>query len=133
MINTGKKKQSGCWRPTLDDVERISWGQPAKQKGTGSRGVPHRLNTDERIGFDLARQLGFLQVSGSAWRSQRRDAPLLNTYRSQCDAKAHVCIVLHKTNTAGGAMTTGTVGANDEFDPHHDQVVVDLSPFAISN
>lgn len=33
-----------CWRPTPDDVDRISWGKPAKKKMTGSRGVPHRLN-----------------------------------------------------------------------------------------
>ena len=35
-----------CWRPTLDDVDRISWGKPAKRKGTGSRGIPHRLNDE---------------------------------------------------------------------------------------
>lgn len=34
-------------RPTLDDVERISYGQGAKKRGTGSRQVPHRLNGDE--------------------------------------------------------------------------------------
>ena len=34
-------------RPTLDDVERISYGQGAKRRGTGSRQVPHRLNGDE--------------------------------------------------------------------------------------
>ena len=33
-----------CWRPDVSDVERISWGKPAKKKGTGSRGIPHRLN-----------------------------------------------------------------------------------------
>ena len=35
-------------RPTLDDVERISKGQAAKRRGTGSRAVPHRLNEMER-------------------------------------------------------------------------------------
>ena len=98
------------WRPTLDDVERISWGKPAKRKGTGSRGVPHRLNEEERILFDRARQKGFLEVAGSAWRSQRREAPLLNTHRSMCDARGQASIVLHKGNT----------GVDD--------VVVDLSP-----
>ena len=37
---------STVWRPTIDDVDRISWGRPAKRKGTGSRGVPHRLNDE---------------------------------------------------------------------------------------
>ena len=91
-----------CWRPTINDVERISWGKPASKQGkrTGSRGVPHRLNTDERLLFDQARRKGFLEVVGpSGWRSQRRDAPLLNTYRSLCDARGQVSIVLFKKNT----------------------------------
>mmetsp|Transcript_32819 Transcript_32819/g.49486 ORF Transcript_32819/g.49486 Transcript_32819/m.49486 type:complete len:318 (-) Transcript_32819:2646-3599(-) len=106
-----RARQGGCWRPDVSDVERISWGKPAKRKRTGSRGVPHRLNQEERFLYDQARQKGFLEVAGSAWRSQRRDAPLLNTYRSLCDARGKVCIVLHKSNT----------GVEDE-------VVVDLSP-----
>ena len=57
-----------CWRPTVQDVENISWGKPAKKKGTGSRGVPHRLNHDEeRKLFDQARKKGFLEVTGSGW------------------------------------------------------------------
>ena len=87
------------WRPTLDDVERISWGKPAKRKGTGSRGVPHRLNDEERTLFEQARSRGFLEVAGSGWRKQRRDSPLLNSYRLLCDARARVSIVLHKGNT----------------------------------
>jgi len=77
----------GQWRPTVDDVIRISWGKPAKRKGTGSRGVPHRLNEDERRAFDTAVRKGFLDSAGSGWRKERRDSPLLNTYRSFCDAK----------------------------------------------
>ena len=50
-----------CWRPDVRDVEKISWGMPAKKKRTGSRGVPHRLNEDERRSFDQARRQGFLQ------------------------------------------------------------------------
>jgi hypothetical protein len=95
----------------MQDVERISFGKPAKQKGTGSRGVPHRLNQDERNLFDMARNKGYLEVFGSAWRSQRREAPLLNTYRGYCDAKAQPCIVVHKSNNG-----------------MEDRVVVDLSP-----
>ena len=85
-----------CWRPDVRDVENISWGLPAKKKGTGSRGIPHRLNQEERLVFDQARRQGFLQVTGSAWRSQRRDAPLLNSYRSLMDARGRPMIVLHK-------------------------------------
>jgi hypothetical protein len=103
-------KMDGVWRPDVNDVERISWGKPAKKKGTGSRGVPHRLNNEERFLFDNARRKGFLEVEGSGWRSQRRDAPLLNTYRSLCDARGQVSIVLHKGNTG------------------LDELVVDISP-----
>lgn len=99
-----------CWRPTVDDVERISWGKPAKKKGTGSRGVPHRLNEEERFLFDQARRKGFLEIAGSGWRSQRREAPLLNSYRSLCDARGQASIVLHKGNTG------------------LDELVVDISP-----
>ncbi len=109
------KSRQKCWRPTVQDVERISWGKPAKKKGTGSRGVPHRLNHDEeRKLFDQARRKGFLEVVGSGWRSQRREAPLINTYRSLCDARGQVCIVLHKGNT----------GLDDEL-------VIDLSPLRL--
>jgi hypothetical protein len=103
-----------CWRPTIQDVEAISFGKPAKKKGTGSRGVPHRLNENERKLFDQSRQKGFLEVIGSGWRAQRSDAPLLNTYRSLCDARGQVCIVLHKGNT----------GMDDEL-------VIDLSPLRL--
>jgi len=106
--------RTDCWRPTVDDVERISWGKPAKKKGTGSRGVPHRLNADERELYDLARRKGFLEITGSGWRSQRREAPLANTYRSLCDARAQPTIVLHKSN-----------------DGITDVVAVDLSPLRL--
>lgn len=43
-----KKKKSDPGRPSLDDVERLSRGQAAKKRGTGSRGVCHRLNESER-------------------------------------------------------------------------------------
>ena len=99
-----------CWRPSLDDVDRISYGKPAKKKGTGSRGVPHRLNADERKLYDFARAKGFVDVAGTGWRKQRADAPLVNTYRSWCDARAVPAIFLHKGNQG------------------IDEVIVDLSP-----
>ena len=76
------RAEMDCWRPTVDDVDRISWGKPAKKKTTGSRGVPHRLNEEERKLYDFARQKGFLEIPGSGWRKERRGAPLLNTYRN---------------------------------------------------
>ena len=108
-----------CWRPDIRDVEKISWGMRAKKKGTGSRGVPHRLNEDERRSFDQARRQGFLQVTGSAWRSQRSDAPLLNSYRSLMDARGRPAIVLHK-------LSPNSLGWN-----HVDILAVDLSPLRL--
>jgi len=99
-----------CWRPTIDDVDRISWGRNAKQKGTGSRGVPHRLNTEERLLYDAARAKGFVEIAGSGWRSQRSASPLVNTYRSWCDARGFPAIYLHKDREGV------------------DEVVVDLAP-----
>jgi hypothetical protein len=110
----------------MRDVERISWGMPAKKKGTGSRGVPHRLNDEERRSFDRARRDGFLQVTGSAWRSQRRDAPLLNSYRSLMDARGRPMAVLHKL----GQNSSPSSGSSDENE-HLDRLVVDLSPLRL--
>ena len=118
-----------CWRPTVNDVERISWGKPARQKGTGSRGVPHRLNEEERFLFDQARRKGFLEVLGSGWRSQRRDAPLLNSYRSLCDARGQVVIMVQKQlTTSGGSALMSSKKDNGAKDSLLDRLVVDLSP-----
>jgi hypothetical protein len=107
-----------CWRPDVSDVEKISFGMPAKKKRTGSRGVPHRLNEDERRSFDQARRKGFLEVTGSAWRKERSDAPLLNTYRSLSDARGKPMIVLHKLSPSSSGE-------------HVDRLVVDLSPLRL--
>mmetsp|Transcript_32916 Transcript_32916/g.104226 ORF Transcript_32916/g.104226 Transcript_32916/m.104226 type:complete len:230 (-) Transcript_32916:26-715(-) len=114
MLDSSVASRKDCWRPTVDDVDRISWGKPAKKKGTGSRGVPHRLNEDERQLYDIARRKGFLEVGGSGWRSQRREAPLGNTYRSFCDARGCASIVVHKSQ-----------------DGNEDVVAVDLSPLRL--
>jgi hypothetical protein len=42
-------------RPLSDDVERLSLGQPTRQR-IGNRGAPHRLNQRERILFEVARR-----------------------------------------------------------------------------
>jgi len=111
--NINYETRQKCWRPTIQDVENISWGKPAKKKGTGSRGVPHRLNEEERLLFDQARRRGFLEIIGSGWRAQRGAAPLVNSYRSLCDARGQVCITLHKGNTG------------------LDELVVDFSPLRL--
>ena len=73
-------------RPTIDDVERISRGQAAKRRGTGSRSVPHRLNAEERIEWDYAKLRRYLNLRGTGWRKERGDSPLANIYRNYCDA-----------------------------------------------
>jgi hypothetical protein len=88
--------RKGQWRPSVDDVIRISWGKPAKKKGTGSRGVPHRLNTEEREIFDRGVNKGFIELGGSGWRKQRRDSPLVNTWRSFCDSKRQPFLAVFK-------------------------------------
>jgi hypothetical protein len=45
-------------RPLRDDVERLSRGEPTRQR-IGSRGVPHRLTLRERILFETAKKNGF--------------------------------------------------------------------------
>lgn len=44
------------WRPTIDDVDRISRGDAAKVRGTGSRQIPHRLNAEERTLYEQAKK-----------------------------------------------------------------------------
>ena len=105
--------EMNCWRPTADDVDRISWGKPAKKKTTGSRGVPHRLNEEERVIYDMARRKGFVEVVGSGWRKERRGAPLVNTYRNWCDARGVPVVYVFK----------GREGV--------DEVVLDLSPLRL--
>lgn len=75
--------------------------------------MPHRLNEEERVLFDQARRKGFLEINASGWRKQRREAPLLNTYRSLCDARGQASVVLHK----------GSTGV--------DELVVDISPLRV--
>ena len=96
-------------RPSKDDVDRISWGKPSKKKGVGSRGTPHRLNEAERAEYERAKARGYVEAAGSAWRKERRDAPLLNTWRNWCDAVALPSISVQKGTDV-------------------DLVVVDLSP-----
>ena len=99
-------------RPTLDDVERISRGEAAKRRGTGSRAVPHRLNQMERKEWDLAKKRRYMLLRGSGYRKERGASPLANIYRQLCDAVGVVCITV----------------ARGVGNPPLDEVVVDFSP-----
>lgn len=101
-------------RPSLDDVERISRGDAARRRGTGSRAVPHRLNEMERAQWDLAKRKRFLVLRGSGWRKERGDSPLANIYRQFCDALEIPSISVCQGLGSGSAI--------------EDQVVVDFSP-----
>jgi hypothetical protein len=90
----------GVWRPSLDDVQRISQGDAARHRGTGSRAVPHRLNAEERKQYDLAKAKGVLTIAGSGYRRERKGAPLANIYRQWCDARGQACVVLAKGPSA---------------------------------
>ena len=99
-------------RPTLDDVERISRGDAAKRRGTGSRMVPHRLNQLERKEWDLSKKRRYMLLRGSGYRKERGASPLANIYRQLCDALNIVCITVSRG-----------VG-----NPPLDEVVIDFSP-----
>ena len=92
-LNQMKEK---VFRPTLDDVERISFGKGARKRGTGSRYIPHRLNQDERLLYNQAKENNYLVVKGTAYRRERKGSPLCNTFRQRCDALGQVCVVVEK-------------------------------------
>lgn len=79
-------------RPSLDDVERISKGQRAKRRGTGSRATPHRLNSDEREEWERGKRRGYLVIKGSGYRKERKGAPLINLWRQYNDACARASV-----------------------------------------
>ena len=99
-------------RPLLDDIERLSRGEAAKRRGTGSRQVPHRLNSMERKEWELAKVRRFLMLRGTGYRRERGDSPLANIYRNYCDATSVPCISIIRN-----------LGIDSV-----DQVVVDFSP-----
>ena len=104
-------------RPSLDDIDRISRGQAAKKRGTGSRAVPHRLNEKERVEFDLAKKRKFVCLRGTGWRAERGDSPLANIYRNYCDAVNQPCISVRRG-----------IFINEEENLLGDEVIVDFSP-----
>lgn len=84
------------WRPSLDDVERISYGKRANKRGTGSYNICHRLNQDERQLYNQAKLNNYLITKGTAYRRRRKGSPVVNTYRQRCDALNQVCIIIEK-------------------------------------
>jgi hypothetical protein len=102
-------------RISRDDVERLSRGQASKQRGYGSRKVPHRLNDPERSEWDRAARKGYLSLVGSGNRRTRKGSPLVNIHRQWCDARAKPQILLYKA-TSGRTI---------------DQVVIDISPLRL--
>jgi hypothetical protein len=44
------------WRPDIGDVERLSRGEAARHRGSGSRRIPHRLCLEERTLYELAKE-----------------------------------------------------------------------------
>lgn len=84
------------FRPTLDDVERLSRGKASRRRRIGSRYVCHRLNRDERVLYEIAKESGFLSVQGSSYRKERKGSPVRNTFRQRCDALERLCIILEK-------------------------------------
>eukprot|EP01025_Chloroclados_australasicus_P000722 TRINITY_DN10278_c0_g3_i1.p1 TRINITY_DN10278_c0_g3~~TRINITY_DN10278_c0_g3_i1.p1 ORF type:complete len:350 (+),score=27.60 TRINITY_DN10278_c0_g3_i1:60-1052(+) len=87
-------KRKKVFRPLIDNVERLSKGDGAKKRGTGSRIVPHRLNVDERKMFELAKKNEYLQLKGTGYRKERKGSPLANIWRQWCDAKALPCVFI---------------------------------------
>lgn len=113
-LPTKARSTSRAVRPTLDDVERISRGQAAKRRGTGSRAVPHRLNSLERSQWDIAKKKRYLVLRGTGWRRERGDSPLANIYRQFCDSMG-----VQAVNICQG------LGVEEVLE---DTVVIDFSP-----
>jgi hypothetical protein len=68
-------------RPTKDDVDRLSRGQPTRAK-IGSRRIGHRLTQKERRLFEAARRQGFLKIPVTGIRPN-----VINVYRLWCAAE----------------------------------------------
>lgn len=93
--------KSRVFRPSLDDVERLSYGKGARRRGTGSKYVCHRLNQEERKLYDLAKGAGYLSIRGTGYRKNRKGSPLCNTFRQRCDALEDICIIIEKGHKDG--------------------------------
>ncbi|GMH74499.1 hypothetical protein TrLO_g15849 [Triparma laevis f. longispina] len=103
---TYRKQKQNAGRISGDDVLRLSRGQPAKVKGKGSRGVPHRLNSEERAEFERSERRGYLRIDGTGYRRERKGSPLANVWRQHCDSINKPTIIMMKASgRAGGGRT----------------------------
>lgn len=83
--------------------------------------MPHRLTSQERIAFELAKAKGYLELGGSVSRTRsqrstrfvqgRTGNALWNTFRNWCDACAVPLVCIHRARDGG-----------------LDELVVDVSP-----
>ncbi|GBF92778.1 hypothetical protein Rsub_05397 [Raphidocelis subcapitata] len=105
------------WRPTPDDVDRLSRGEGATKRGTGNSNIPHRLSAEERPVFESSKKKGYLAVRGTGARKAhaRHGHPLPNSWRQHCDARGLPCVVIEQDRSGGG----------------EDTVVVDLAPLRL--
>jgi hypothetical protein len=74
-------------RPTKDDVERLSRGEPTRAR-IGSRRIGHRLTQKERLLFEAAQRQGFLKIPVAGIRPN-----VVNVYRLWCAAEGREFIV----------------------------------------
>lgn len=74
-------------RPTKDDVERLSRGEPTRAR-IGSRRIGHRLTQKERLQFEAAQRQGFLKIPVTGIRPN-----VVNVYRLWCAAEGREFIV----------------------------------------
>ena len=74
-------------RPTKDDVERLSRGEPTRAR-IGNRGIGHRLTQKERQLFEAAQRQGFLKTPVTGIRPN-----VVNVYRLWCAAGERECVI----------------------------------------
>ena len=125
------------FRPTLDDVENLSYGNRARNKrGTGSKYVCHRLNQTERTLYTLAKRHGYLSIRGTGYRKNRKGSPVCNTFRQRCDALECLCIMIEKRTTTG-ASKSGTSKSNTSNTSNTsdggDRLVIDFSTLRVKD
>ena len=110
--------------PSADDVDNLSYGKAARRRGTGSRKVPHRLNQEERIEFDVAKKKQYVALRGSGYRKERGDSPLANIYRQYCDSVGIPCISIKRgiSSQQKSVLFDGTI---------LDEVTVDFSTLRV--
>jgi hypothetical protein len=83
-------------RPSKDDVERLSHGQPTRSK-IGNRRIGHRLTQKERLLFEAAKRQGFLKIPVTGIRPN-----VCNVYRLWCAAEGRDCILKDGIHFADG-------------------------------